>query len=440
MVGLEWGLLGPDSLEVKRRARTLGLGPAVRFFNERAVPGIGGVWYAKQLLFPILGIALATRLKAEGQNFSNITCANAIEALACWLGLDSNNWQGDSRLRGAVKLRNAKDLSFKSVSKANFYVTQPMRMSTVTALPALGLVQHDAKRFNQYQLSKQCLHKFAFINNASGIYGNEALEYLYKWSKDNREVLSGRFKSALCEVLSPIATPDKKLLNLIMDILISGGEEEESVNKQRRRNALQWVEKLRQSNEDYTDWDSRPSMIDKEHWHDLKTGAAFFALRFKSLEVLNKLESHMLTLKDSRAFDLKKVGLPQSVLSRIKELKKLASYYLSLNHNESVSLKFAKECNLEELTEIVRHLVERDNRVLRLMGSTVIPGPAFNSFVNESLTGIESDDEDVEPISKRLPHNISRRISNLFYLNSDLYGELDLWLGKKISSDDEELA
>ena len=39
-----WGLLGPESLPSARRVRTLGLAAAVRRFNERAVPGIGGVW------------------------------------------------------------------------------------------------------------------------------------------------------------------------------------------------------------------------------------------------------------------------------------------------------------------------------------------------------------------------------------------------------------
>jgi len=37
------------------------------------------------------------------------------------------------------------DFSFRRVRQRNFYVTQPMRMATVQALPALGFVGAHAK-------------------------------------------------------------------------------------------------------------------------------------------------------------------------------------------------------------------------------------------------------------------------------------------------------
>jgi hypothetical protein len=47
---MNWGLLGPEVLGSQRRMRTLGLGTVVRKFNDLAVPGMGGVWFGKQLL------------------------------------------------------------------------------------------------------------------------------------------------------------------------------------------------------------------------------------------------------------------------------------------------------------------------------------------------------------------------------------------------------
>ena len=55
-----WGLLGPEFLPNTRRTRTLGLGASVRAFNDLAVPGLGGVWYGKQLLLAVLGVAVLT--------------------------------------------------------------------------------------------------------------------------------------------------------------------------------------------------------------------------------------------------------------------------------------------------------------------------------------------------------------------------------------------
>lgn len=428
MKGMIWGLLGPDTVPRARRARTLGLGSAVRFFNEQAVPGIGGVWYGKQLWHAILGVALASKVKASGQNMPNIKCANAIEALACWLALDGNKWQADSRLRGATKLRGASDLSFKAVSKPNFYVTQPMRMATVQVLPALGLVQSDATRFNQYQLSEHCLRRFDLGDKSYSGYGREVLEHIYQWSQGKREAHTGRHKAFFYKALSPLEPMDEPLRRLLTDVLHSGGETEPHASKQRRRNALQWVEGLRQQPEQALNWNHRPTMLDVEHWHDLQTGAVFFALRDQSLEVLDALESRLGALQNGRSFDLSKSTLPQSVKVALVELRKLASAYLALGHGESIALQFSRECSAETDAAIVRNLVERDGRVLRLMGSVVLPGPAFEGGSNANNTETDTTDEEVDQRRLKWPAGMSSRMSNLFYLNADLHGDLDTWL------------
>ena len=60
---LIWGVLGPENVRSERRTRTLGLGAAVRNFNELAVPGLGGVWFAKQIFLALLGLAVAERVR-----------------------------------------------------------------------------------------------------------------------------------------------------------------------------------------------------------------------------------------------------------------------------------------------------------------------------------------------------------------------------------------
>ena len=143
-----WGLLGPEFLPNARRTRTLGLGASVRRFNDLAVPGLGGVWYGKQLLLATLGVAVAENARSRGAKVQNIEMANSIEALACWLAFKSNGWNSDARLRGNTKFQGKDDFSFRRVRQRNFYVTQPMRMTTVQALPALGFVESDGARFN----------------------------------------------------------------------------------------------------------------------------------------------------------------------------------------------------------------------------------------------------------------------------------------------------
>ncbi len=155
MLGNTWGLLGPEFLPDSRRTRTLGLGATVRLFNDLAVPGLGGVWYGKQLLLATLGVAVAEEARSRKAKVQNIEVANAIEALACWLAFKKNGWSRDARLRGNTKLQHKKDFSFQSVRQRNFYVTQPMRMATVQALPALGFVESDGAKFNAFRCIKQ---------------------------------------------------------------------------------------------------------------------------------------------------------------------------------------------------------------------------------------------------------------------------------------------
>ena len=69
---MKWGLLGPEMLGSQRRVRTLGLASVVRLFNDLAAPGMGGVWFGKQLLIAALGVALAVPVVAlAGTGASN---------------------------------------------------------------------------------------------------------------------------------------------------------------------------------------------------------------------------------------------------------------------------------------------------------------------------------------------------------------------------------
>lgn len=47
-----WGMLAPDTIVSQRRQQNLGLAAAVRHFNDRAVPGIGGMWFSLSILRP----------------------------------------------------------------------------------------------------------------------------------------------------------------------------------------------------------------------------------------------------------------------------------------------------------------------------------------------------------------------------------------------------
>lgn len=421
MLNYSWGLLGPEFLPNSRRTRTLGLGATVRLFNDLAVPGLGGVWYGKQLLLATLGVAVAEEARSQGAKVQNIEVANAIEALACRLAFSSNGWYRDARLRGNAKLQGKDDFSFRFVRQQNFYVTQPMRMATVQALPALGLAEAEGTRFNAFRCSDAGK---AFIEQAFEDYrpyNRSVIDHLLQWvqGKDSRTGTD-----ALRNALSPLIRLTDKTLPLLRERLIQGGNDG-SEDKQRRRNALAWVEGIRQK-PDQKGWGAKPQSIDDGHWQDLVAGAKLFKARDAAIAVLDAMEAHIGNKTQGPSHNLQKT-VPETLSSAFTSLKTAAQVFLDTRHTDKDATAFCQEC-VQGDASVLRSLVVRDGHVLRLVGDEIKPGPAFRGSI---LTNTNTDDDEEDTPGAGiilLPEGISYRMRNLYLLNLDLHGELDAWL------------
>lgn len=418
-----WGLLGPEFLPNTRRTRGLGLGALVRRFNDLAVPGLGGVWYGKQLLLATLGVAVAERARSQGAKVQNIEVANAIEALACWLAFKNNGWNSDARLSGRVKLNGKTDFSFQRARQRGFYVTQPMRMTTVQALPALGFVESSSERFNAFACSNEGME---FVETAFGKYrpfNRPVLEHLVRWvqAKDDRVDTS-----ALQEALSPLVPLSSEAIPLLRERLTQGGSESND-DRIRRHAVLTWVDDLRKGRRAKQTWELRPQAISQDHWRDLHAGALFFEARDAAIAVLDATEVHIGNQGSGLFLSLKQ-PTPESLSRPIEKLEAAAQKYLlqfeSLDRDAS---RFCRECVTGDSVSILRALVNRDGRVLRLVGDDIRPGPAFRG--STVLPSSDDDDQTVPQVEDiELPRGISGRVQNLYLLNLDMHGELGDWL------------
>lgn len=433
MGALMWGMLGPDGGGGERRTRTLGLGAAVRAFNERAVPGMGGVWFAKQFVLSLLGVAVAERATRAGKPVSNIQAANAIEALACFIGLRSTGWSSDPRLLGALKLADKTDFSFARVSRAGFYVSQPMRMATVQALPALGLVEAASSRFNGYVLSARGQ---ALLEQCAGMrchYSSTALDLLTQWAQGGEGALADN--SGLAQALSPLCPVAPEGVTILRDALLQGGAHESTEGKIRRRAALEWVETLRPTLDAQLDWERPPSGLSADHWHDLRCGAALFALRDSANALLEQLE-HQMGRSDARHADLTRLDA-YALDAQAETLREQAAHFLRLESNVEEANRFAQMCVQDSLRQVLVDLVSRDGRILRWTGGAEIyPGSAYLGILpwlddGEVSPEVEEDDpqDDSRPPRIGWPGGISERIPNLFLFNADLQGDLPRCLG-----------
>jgi hypothetical protein len=423
---ISWGLLGPETLARERRTRTLGLGATVRSFNDLAVPGLGGVWFGKQLLLATLGVAIAERIRASGKRAQNIEISNAVEALACWLALDSNGWRRDPRLRGALKFSGKEDRSFATVSKRSFYVTQPMRQATVQPLRALGLVESDGERFNAFRCTEQGQ---AFIDAACGAfkpYRRSVLDHLFMWA---RGVHADVTSSELIRALSPLEPMSPGACDFLRERIVQGT----GMQASRRRKALEWVETLRNKTQQEIEWDAKPSMVDEFHWHDLHAGALFFAARDAAIILLDEIESHI-GIKADRRMSLD-ASLSGTVGAKLESLREHAQAFIGGNYDPSPGREatmFCGQCTERIDALLLEKLLLREGHVLQLRGRNIVPGVAFRgSHARQSGIARSPEDDGAEAEVAQvipLPEGISHRVRNLFLLNLDLRGELGTWL------------
>lgn len=420
---MHWGLLGPEQLAGSRRTRALGVGRAVRKFNQLAVPGLGGVWFAKQLLLATLGVVVADRLRLQKRHVKAIEIANAIEALACFCAFQSNGGQREDRLRGVRKLVGKTDLTFAKLRQPRYYVTQPMRMATVEALAALGFVESTSPRFNSFRATEigrdfveEAMKDFTPFQTSVELH-------LFRLASEDLPInVSTSLQSALSPLkpLNPIA---RELLR--SRICEAAGED---MNARRRKNALNWVSSSEVGK--HAAMKTKPQSIDPDHWNDLRLGARFFEVRNAAIDMLNVLEAAM----DSRNFT--KIAAAQAariadVQKRSDVVRAAAQTFLQEKTDPTggMATEFCRDCFESDSTRMIEKLVARDGRVLLLRGTDIHRGPAFLGRSKPADSDEDAEGAGAENVGRiPVPANISPRISNLYLMNLDLHCKLDGFL------------
>lgn len=421
---MDWGLLGPEQLGGSRRTRSLGLGAAVRMFNHLAVPGLGGVWFAKQLFLATLGVVVAERLRMVSRNVKTIDVANAIEALACWSAFESNGWQRDSRLRGVQKLAGKGEVTFGKLRRRDFYVTQPMRMATVQALSDLGFVHPGSQRFNSFRCTEAGRDLIETATTRYRPYRGSVEDYLVQLATDDSEIT---ITAQLQAALSPLEPLDPIACRLVRSRLCEGAGK--SWEAARRKNGLVWVSSLIDGGN--ATWRSRPRSIDADHWSDLRLGSRFFEARDAAIDLLNTIETAMAPLHTVRLSATDAPSIP-AVERKLAAMRRAAQRYLTEQSDPTegkLATSFCLACVDDDPAQVIRRLVARDNRVLVLRGNDVVPGPAFLVSAAES----DSDEDTAGPGAENAgrvpaPEGISSRIQNLYLFELDLRGELSAFL------------
>lgn len=141
-----WGVIRPEATQSSRQLLDLQLGRATRHFNELSFPGIGGVYFVRQISWSAAGITLA-----EHSGEPAMRVAEAVEALACWIALflpGPGQRFDAARIQGKRNLSKERGYAYDLLKNRVNYVSQPFRVGTTAAMVGLGLAQGNPRRFN----------------------------------------------------------------------------------------------------------------------------------------------------------------------------------------------------------------------------------------------------------------------------------------------------
>lgn len=407
-----WGLMGRDVIGSSRRVRSLGLAATVRNFNDAAVPGLGGLSYGKQLLWSLLGIHTASMAREQGMPVSKTEAANAIEAMACIIALETPA-VAPERIRGQQKLQGKRPCPFSEARKPTFYVSQPMRMGLVQPLLQLNLVEQGSTRFNAYTLSSQ---GYAFLELAcapySTAYKKGVPKALLEWVLGKIEPWSSQSLRDCLNPAKPLPKDARILLRGLLD------------DNPRRRDALLWMQNIVEKPQELS-WSEKPDQLTAEHWHDIHAGALLFAARDAAIATLEAVEKQLDKI-ESAILPLREVAAS----SALDSLRLAAQNFLDTGNKDADAVSFCSKCIQKDAITVLRHLIELDGRVLRLVEDSVVPGEAFVKGIGNTNSPPDTSEEQstgdsataadtAENIFDALP-DISHRIRNLLRIYRDL--------------------
>jgi hypothetical protein len=395
---IDWFSPAPSEIAVSRISLDFGLRAADLYFRELVAPGLGRVWFARQLSWPLAALVLHKELAGQGSRAPKpVAICHGIEALACKLehlaDADSKRILG-KRAFGRDKENNI--WKFKDLLKATNYVRNTHRQAATRALRAEGGIGFaSGPRFDLLELEPVGLALAnAFLEQRVGKGGMSLRKWLLRWLDSGREI-SGE-QETLRRALSP-ESPTEKERELVRSRLL-GISTPEGMKRERLAKAVGHAERL-------PDIDDIVVNRLREASHDeqadqIVAARAFGVVLDRARDAVAELTSSV--EPEPRGMSLEGLVRDSAIRKSIDALQADAKKFLekstTANVTEQTSCSFAKDVVDADDRKVIRLLVGRAGELLALADGSVFRGPLFRVIDDSDDSGdIEDGSEKIEP-------------------------------------------
>ncbi len=362
----EWFIPAKEEFQSQRALLNLELNRAIRYYRELVVPGIGGVWFVRQLSWAAAGIALARE-----HHIKPAKVANAIEALAC--KLEWKNDKDDYSRKGKRAFNRDRDADiwdFARLSDKAHYVQVTYRQSTVRAMT--GLMLTNGTRFNTMELTDSG----ETIKDA--LLQNKVRNALSRWIKGGSDRLGLTEKS-----IGRNATKDEK--QLIRDRLRADSIDM-LADPSRRRSLIDAFGRCKTQMPDLSVIKNR---LPKNQARDIEIAEAFDEMIGCGRAIVHSCARLIDNNKDTRITMLIKNQELKKALDRVA--RAATKFEKSSRPNEHPDAKDFAQAMLSpstKSTDKLKNIIQRDNNILVVADGRIRKGPLFDRH--------EEKDEDAD--------------------------------------------
>ena len=389
-----WFSPAPSEITVSRISLDFDLRAADLFFRELVVPGLGRIWFVRQLSWPLAALALHEELASHGSNTPKPTAiCHGIEALACKLQYAANPDQAtrSRRILGSRAFGRDENLevwTFQQLHQRRNYVQNTHRQAATRAINVeRGLGFARGSRFDLLELEEVGRDLAnAFLDQHVGQGGTTLRKWLVGWLRGEKKLPASR--DSFRRVLSP-EHPTQEERERVRARLLDADTQNRKEAKEKRQRLARAVGRAA----DMPDIERAVVVRLREDGYREQANQVIAARAFGA--VLDRARDAIasLTCKVEPArggVKLATLTTDPGINRAFKDLRSATKNYVDKANtaavNEPTSRAFADAMAAADDGEAIRLMVRRAGEVLGLADGSVIRGALFRA--------VDATDED----------------------------------------------